>query len=75
MSEAVLVVSDADNGLRAHLDEEINAFNAAATGHADGRLQGSGVFRTWKLLLRYVLNSADAHGLWARARHGDHVGL
>jgi ribosomal protein S18 acetylase RimI-like enzyme len=38
MSEAVLVVGDADNGLRAHLDEEINAFNAGATGHADGRL-------------------------------------
>jgi GNAT superfamily N-acetyltransferase len=31
-------VSDVDNGLRERLNDEINAFNVAATGHADGRL-------------------------------------
>jgi hypothetical protein len=30
------VVDDADAGLRDLLDEEISAFNAAATGHHDG---------------------------------------
>ena len=38
MSEVAFVVSDVDNGLPERLDEEINAFNVAATGHADGRL-------------------------------------
>jgi ribosomal protein S18 acetylase RimI-like enzyme len=38
MDEVALMVSDADDGLRECLDEEIYAFNAAATGHADGRL-------------------------------------
>ena len=38
MGEAALVVGDADDGLRERLDAEINAFNAAATGCADGRL-------------------------------------
>jgi len=38
MDEPVFAVSDADDGLRERLDAEINAFNAAATGCADGRL-------------------------------------
>jgi GNAT superfamily N-acetyltransferase len=38
MGEVALVVSDADNGLRERLDKEINAFNAATTGYADGAL-------------------------------------
>jgi GNAT superfamily N-acetyltransferase len=38
MDEAALVVGDADDGLRETLDAEINAFNAAVTGMADGRL-------------------------------------
>jgi GNAT superfamily N-acetyltransferase len=37
MSEVAFVASDADNGLRERLDKEINAFNAAVTGYADGR--------------------------------------
>jgi GNAT superfamily N-acetyltransferase len=32
------VVSDVDDGLRERLDEQINAFNVAATGQDDGRL-------------------------------------
>ena len=38
MDEAALMVSDVYDGLRERLDEEIYAFNVAATGHADGRL-------------------------------------
>ena len=38
MSEVAFVASDADNGLRERLDKEINAFNVAVTGYADGRL-------------------------------------
>jgi GNAT superfamily N-acetyltransferase len=38
MDEVALMVSDADDGLRERLDQEIYAFNVAATGHADGRL-------------------------------------
>jgi hypothetical protein len=38
MGEAAMVVSDVDNGLGKRLDEEINAFNVAVTGYADGRL-------------------------------------
>ena len=38
MAEDVLVVGDADEGLRQRLDAEINAFNAATTGQDDGRL-------------------------------------
>jgi GNAT superfamily N-acetyltransferase len=40
MSEVAFVASDADNGLRERLDKEINAFNAAVTGYADGRPLG-----------------------------------
>ena len=38
MSEVALMISDVDNGLRERLDQEINSFNAATTGYADGRL-------------------------------------
>ena len=38
MSELRFVVGDTDAGLRERLDEEISAFNAAATGHHDGRM-------------------------------------
>jgi GNAT superfamily N-acetyltransferase len=38
MGEVALVASDADNGLRERLEAEINAFNVAATGHADAAL-------------------------------------
>jgi len=38
MGEVAIVVSDVDQGLRQSLDEEINAFNVAVTGYADGRL-------------------------------------
>ena len=38
MSEVAFAAGDADNGLRERLDREINAFNAAVTGYADGRL-------------------------------------
>jgi GNAT superfamily N-acetyltransferase len=43
MSEVAFVASDADNGLRERLDKEINAFNAAVTGYADGRPLGIAV--------------------------------
>jgi len=36
--EITFAVSDVGNGLRERLDKEINAFNVAATGHADGKL-------------------------------------
>ena len=40
MSKVSFVAGEADAGLqkRLDLDEEISAFNAAATGHHDGRL-------------------------------------
>ena len=38
MSEVRFAVGDADAGLRERLDEEISAFNAAVTGHHDGRM-------------------------------------
>jgi hypothetical protein len=38
MGEAALVVSHVDDGLRDRLNENINAFNVAATGQADGAL-------------------------------------
>ena len=37
MNEVPVVVGDADALLRERLDEEIYAFNAAVTGHRDGR--------------------------------------
>jgi GNAT superfamily N-acetyltransferase len=37
MGEVAFVVSDTGDGLRGRLDQEINAFNAAATGYTDGR--------------------------------------
>ena len=43
MGEVAFAVSDADNGLRERLDKEINAFNVAVTGYADGRLLGIAV--------------------------------
>jgi len=38
MSAGRLVTGDTDAGLRERLDEQISAFNAAATGHHDGRM-------------------------------------
>ena len=38
MGAAAFVVGDANDGLRERLESQINAFKAAATGHADGRL-------------------------------------
>jgi GNAT superfamily N-acetyltransferase len=38
MGEVEFVIGDADNGLRERLDNEIQAFNGAATGYLDGRL-------------------------------------
>jgi hypothetical protein len=43
MGEAAFVVSDADDGLRERLNEEINAFDVAATGLVDGALLGIAV--------------------------------
>ena len=38
MNEVSFLAGEADADLRDRLDEEINAFNAAVTGHHDGRL-------------------------------------
>ena len=38
MDEVSLIAGEADDGLRERLDQEINAFNAAATGYYDARL-------------------------------------
>jgi hypothetical protein len=38
MGEVVVAVSDVDDGLNERLDDEIYAFNAAATGLDDGQL-------------------------------------
>jgi len=45
MGEVELVVSDAGDGLRARLDEEINSFNARVTGWTDARLLTSARFQ------------------------------
>lgn len=38
MAEVTLTAGEADDGLRERLDQEINAFNATATGYHDARL-------------------------------------
>ena len=38
ISEVAFMVSEADNGLRERLDQEIDAFNGEVTGHYDGML-------------------------------------
>jgi hypothetical protein len=38
MSDVRFAVGDADAGLAERLDKEISAFNAAVTGHHDGRM-------------------------------------
>ena len=38
MNEVSFVAGEADPGLRDRLDEELDAFNAAVSGHHDGRL-------------------------------------
>jgi ribosomal protein S18 acetylase RimI-like enzyme len=38
MGKVSFAVSDADDGLRERLDQEIQAFNGATTGYLDGRL-------------------------------------
>jgi GNAT superfamily N-acetyltransferase len=38
VSEVTLIAGEDDRGLRERLDQEINAFNAAVTGHRDARL-------------------------------------
>jgi GNAT superfamily N-acetyltransferase len=38
MGDVAIVLGDVDEGLRERLDAEINAFNVAATGYADGAL-------------------------------------
>jgi len=45
MSEVSFVAGEADAGLRERLGEEISAFNAAVTGHHDGRLLSIAVRR------------------------------
>ena len=82
MTEARFAVGDADAGLRGRLDEEISAFNAAATGHHEGRLQSvaargddgdlrAGLFGwTWGgcgyIDLLWVREDQRGHGLGAR---------
>jgi hypothetical protein len=44
-SDVSFVAGEADPGLRERLDEEISAFNAAVTGHHDGRLLSIAVRR------------------------------
>ena len=82
MSEVPSVVGDADPGLRERLDAEISAFNAAATGHHDGRLLSvavrgddddlqAGLYGwTWGgcgyIELLWVRDDQRSHGLGAR---------
>ena len=82
MSEAKLEVGAAGRGLRGLLDEEINAFNAAVTGHHDGRMLSvaargdggdlrAGLYGwTWGgcgyIELLWVRDDQRGHGLGAR---------
>jgi GNAT superfamily N-acetyltransferase len=82
MSEIRFAVGDADAALRDRLDEEITAFNAATTGHHDGRLLSvavrgddgdlrAGLYGwTWGgcgyIELLWVRDDQRGHGLGAR---------
>jgi GNAT superfamily N-acetyltransferase len=82
MSEIRFAVGDADPGLRERLDEEISAFNAAATGYHDGRMLSVAVHGdggdlraglhgwTWGgcgyIDLLWVRDDQRGHGLGAR---------
>ena len=82
IGEVRFVVGDADADLRERLDEEISAFNAAATGHHDGRLLSvavrgdrsdlrAGLYGwTWGgcgyIELLWVRDDQRSHGLGAR---------
>ena len=84
MSETPFVVGGADPGLRERLDEEISAFNAAATGYHDGRMLSVAVHGdggdlqaglygwTWGgcgyIDLLWVRDDQRGHGLGARLR-------
>jgi hypothetical protein len=62
MNEVRFAVGDADSGLRDRLDEEINAFNAAATGYHDGRMLSVAVRGTTVTCAR---GSTDGRGAGA----------
>ena len=47
MGEAAFVISDADDGLRERLNQEISAFNVAATSLAGGALRAGLSGWTW----------------------------
>lgn len=86
MSEVRFAVGDADAGLQERLDEEISAFNAAVTGHHDGRMlsvavrEDDGDLRaglygwTWGgcgyIELFWVREDERGHGLGARMLAG-----
>jgi GNAT superfamily N-acetyltransferase len=82
MSEVRFAVGDADAGLAERLDKEISEFNAAVTGHHDGRLLSvaargdggdlqAGLYGwTWGgcgyIELLWVRDDQRGHGLGAR---------